>query len=101
MEGGFTGENFVNITGPGHIEQKGSLPLAQARAQIDVHIIRWHCGSSLIDMESDVDVNFFERNLFVFRDRGDGQCDSTAEGGQDQLNGAHIATLRLFAGADK
>ncbi|MBW1803152.1 MAG: hypothetical protein JRJ85_20760 [Deltaproteobacteria bacterium] len=39
LKGGFTGENFVDITGPGHIEKQDFLPFGESRAQIDVNVI--------------------------------------------------------------
>jgi hypothetical protein len=38
----------------------------------------------------DVDVQCFQRNGFGLRDRGEGQDDSAAQGGDDELAGATV-----------
>jgi hypothetical protein len=50
-------------------------------------------GPDIDNLKIDFDFKFFQLNLFTFRDRGNGKCDSTAQRTQKQFDRAAVFSV--------
>jgi hypothetical protein len=80
----------VDMARAGTVEEDGLFTGGQPVAHLDADGIAGLYRAAVGYLLIDVDVQFFQRNGFRLRDRGEGQDDSTAQCGDDELTGATV-----------